>query len=416
MATKFHHLSYEDRITVERELNNGNNISYISFLLNRSHSTILREIKRNRIHREKSSWYGYKEPCQNKFTCNKKFCDFTQPCYIKTECKKILESPYVCNGCSSRNGCKRERYTYYAKQAHEKYLQTISDTRKGLDITPEEIYQINRVIMPLLKDKRQTVNHLYINHSDMLNFSKTTFYTYADLGLFDMDNLDLPRKVRYKKRKSKKRRTSVERAIRKGRTYQDFLDYIEKHPNCNIVEMDTVEGRKGGKVFLTLLWRKYNFMLIYLMERQTMECVYEVFELLQETLFGEDYEKMFEVILTDNGSEFFNPLGIERYHRTNTQISNLFYCDPGASYQKGSLERNHEFIRYVLPKKSSFDDLTQDKCYLLASHINSLCRKELNDQCPFKASLFMVDERVLNLLNIYYIEPDEVTLNKSLLK
>lgn len=416
VTNKYCHLTYEDRILIERELNDGNSIKKISILINKDYSTISREISRNKVFKGTSGWNGYTEPCKKKNNCDKKFCDFKQACYVKDMCHTLTKSPYVCNNCHKRHGCRRERYTYYAKQAHDKYLELLSESRKGIDLTPEQIYQINKVIYPLMRDKRQTVNHLYINHPELLDFSKTSFYTYTNMGLFDFDNMDLPRKIRYKKRKSKKRRTSAERLIRKGRTYENFKEYIERHPNCNIVEMDTVEGRKGGKVFLTLLWRKYNFMLIYLMKQQTMECVNEVFELLQETLLGEDYEKMFEVILTDNGSEFFNPLSIERCHRTDEKISNLFYCDPGASYQKGTLEKNHEFIRYVLPKKSSFDDLTQDKCYMLASHINSLCREELNGQCPFKATLFMVDEWVLNSLNIYYIEPDEVTLKKSLLK
>lgn len=75
--------------------------------------------------------------------------------------------------------------------------------------------------------------------------------------------------------------------------------------------MDTVEGRKGGKVFLTLLFRESKFMLIYLMKAKTIKCVNDVFEKIQNVLGKEQYKELFEVVLTDNGSEFFNPLGIE---------------------------------------------------------------------------------------------------------
>ena len=61
-------------------------------------------------------------------------------------------------------------------------------------------------------------------------------------------------------------------------SYEDFKEYIGKHPECSIVEMDTVEGIKGGKVFLTLLFRQSKFMLIYLMENKTMECVEKAFK------------------------------------------------------------------------------------------------------------------------------------------
>ena len=128
------------------------------------------------------------------------------------------------------------------------------------------------------------------------------------------------------------------------------------------------------------------------------------------------YKSLFEIILTDNGHEFYDVLNIECNHKTGEQISKVFYCDPGASWQKGGIEKNHEFIRYVLPKKTSFKNLTQNDCNILANHINSLCRDKLNNKCPFKAMTFMCDEEILNHINMYYIEPDQVQLNQKLLK
>ena len=34
-------------------------------------------------------------------------------------------------------------------------------------------------------------------------------------------------------------------ALLKGRTYEDYLDFILKHPNMNVCERDTVEGKIG---------------------------------------------------------------------------------------------------------------------------------------------------------------------------
>lgn len=76
--------------------------------------------------------------------------------------------------------------------------------------------------------------------------------------------------------------------------------------------------------------------------------------------------------------------------------------------QEVTVEKNHEFIRYVLPKKTSSKDLTQYKCSILSNHINSLCRKELNNNCPFKVMLFTCNESTLNMINSYNIEPNEV--------
>ena len=419
MTNKFNHLTLKERQLIENELNNKSSIKEISLMLNKDYSTIRKEIQNRKTKFVPHACGHSSIPCKNRHNCFYKYenCNIHSSCYIKDECLKLNISPHVCNGCRSRSGCRKERYTYFAKDAHDNYLIKLADSRKGIDITNEEIEQINKVIAPLVKDKGQSINHIYINHKELLNFSKQTFYNYVDYNIFSFRNIDLPRKVKYKARKNSiKRRSKAETAIRQERTYQDFLNYIEKHPDCNIVEMDTVEGIKGGKVLLTFLWRKSNFMLIYLMDKQTMQCVEDVFILLRETFIEDDFQKLFEVILTDNGSEFFNPLSIECCHRTKEKLVSLFYCDPGASWQKGSLEKNHEFIRYILPKKSSFNDLTQDDCYRMASHINSICREILNNNCPFKAHLFITDECIINSLYIYYIEPDDVVLNKNLLK
>lgn len=416
LATNFKHLSYEDRCCIEKELNSGSSINQISIMLNKNHSTILRKIKRHMTFLEANSWNGYKNPCKNRHSCYKKFCDFQKPCYEKEVCQILLRSPYVCNNCKSRSGCRKNRYTYYAKDASKIYEELKSNSRKGIDLTPEQVYEINKTISPLFKVKGQSINHIFINHSDLLTFTKQSFYNYVNLNVFDVKNIDLKRKVKYKKRKNNKRKTAAERTVRIGRTYNDFLPFIAHHPDYNIVEMDTVEGRKGGKCFLTLLWRKSNFMLIFLLEKQTMNCVEGVFEYLQQVLLEDDYNRLFQVILTDNGKEFLNPLATECNHSTGERITSLFYCDPGASWQKPQIEKNHEFIRYVLPKKTSFDHLTQYDCFLLSSHINSTCRENLNNYCPFKSMLFLCDEQVLNSLNNYYIEPDDVVLNKNLLK
>ena len=398
--TNYSHLSYDERVSIEDGLNNNESISKIAKDLNRSHSTILREIDRNKVYSK--STYG--NPSK------KIYLDYS------FDCEKLNKKPYVCNGCPSRRGCRKHRYTYYARESQKSYEKLIKSCREGIDLTEEDVFNIDTIISPLIK-KGQTVNHIYINHPELLNFSKVSFYNYINDGVFKFKPIDLPRMVKYKKRKNKKRRTRKEREILIGRKYTDFIDYSTKNPDLNIVEMDTVEGlQTDSKCLLTLFWRKTNFMLIFLLESQTTEEVTKVFEYLQQTLLENDYKRLFQIILTDNGHEFYDVLNIEFHHKTGELLSKVFYCDPGASYQKGGVEKNHEFIRYVLPKKTSFKNLTQLDCDMLASHINSLCRESLNNKSPFEAMTFMCDEKTLNLLNVYYIEPDEVQLTTDLLK
>lgn len=397
--TNYCHLSYEERKNIEDGLNSRKSINKIAKELNRAHSTILREIDRNKIYSEPSTFNNYNINFNKDLTC-----------------EKLYKTPYVCNGCKSRSGCRKQRWTYYARKANDSYKELISSCRQGISLTEEEIYNINNIIAPLVK-KGQTTNHLYINHPEVLNFSKVSFYNYINNGVFEFGPLDFPRIVKHKKRKNKKRRTRQEREILIDRKYSDFIEFTGKNSNLNIVEMDTVEGLKtDSKCILTLFWRKSNFMLMFLLESQTTDEVTKVFEYLQQTLFEDDYKKLFQVILTDNGPEFYDVLNIECNHKTGEQISKVFYCDPGASWQKGGIEKNHEFIRYVLPKKTTFKNLTQNDCLIIANHINSLCRDSLNYNCPFKAMLFLCDEKTLNVLNMYYIEPDQVQLNQKLIK
>ena len=396
------HLSYEDRKNIEDGLNDNKSINQIANEINRNHSTILREIDRNKVYFEPKN-YGV----------NKKF---DNPNY-NYHCSKLDKSPYVCNGCKSRSGCRKERYTYYARKADDSYKEVKSEARKGINLTPEEVYTINTTLTPLIK-KGQTINHLYINHPDILDFSKPSFYNYVNNGVFEFGPLDFPRIVKYKKRKnSNRRRTRKEREILIGRTYDDFIDYTSKHPDVNIVEMDTVVGLQDeSECFLTLLWRKTKFMLILKIESQTTDEVTRMFEYLQYIIPYDDYKRLFQVILTDNGHEFFDVNDIECIHETGEYVTHLFFCEPHMSCQKGMIEKNHEFLRYVLPKGSSFKRIDQEECDLIMNNINSLCRDSLNGKCPYEAMLFLCDEYILKELNCYYIKPDDVVLNDSLLK
>ena len=395
------HLSYEDRKNIEDGLNENKSINQIAKEINRSHSSILREIDRNKVYFQPKQYGTYKNNNYDR----------------DLSCERLSKSPYVCNGCKSRSGCRKERYTYYARKADDSYREVKSEARKGINLTPEEVYTINTTLTPLIK-KGQTINHLYINHPDILDFSFFFFYNYVNNGVFEFEPLDFPRIVKYKKRKnSNKRRTRKEREILIDRTYDDFVNYISKHPDVNIVEMDTVVGLQDeSECFLTLLWRKTKFMLILKMESQTTDEVTRMFEYLQYIIPEDDYKRLFQVILTDNGHEFFDVNNIEFMHSTGEYVTHLFFCEPHMSCQKGMIEKNHEFIRYVLPKGSSFKRIDQEECDLIMNNINSLCRDSLNGKCPYEAMLFLCDEYILKKLNCYYIKPDDIVLNNSLLK
>ena len=393
-AKKYKHLSFEDRCVIEEFLNHGYNFTQIANRLSKDRTTISKEVLKHRFLRGTAS---NKRPC----------CFESKP-------------PYVCNFCDKFNHCKKQKYSYSAHIAYNEYKQTLISEREHLNITKEQIISINDVIAPLMIYKNHSVNQVYISHPELLPFSKTTFYKYIDLGILNVRNIDLQRKIRWKlKKEYDYHKEKADTSIKVGRFYTDFKDYLEYHPNCSIVEMDTVigtQGGKGGACFLTLLFRQYNFMLIYLIPYKKAVYVTEIFNQLKELLGIDEFKRLFEVILTDNGTEFSDPESIELDVNTGEKIVSVFYCDPNCSWQKGSLEKNHEYIRYILPKGTSFAGLTQEDCNLIASHINSTPRLSLNNSTPYEAAKIFLKINNIEKLQIKKIEYDSVDLSYRLLK
>lgn len=191
---------------------------------------------------------------------------------------------------------------------------------------------------------------------------------------------------------------------------------MKDHPDINVVEMDCVEGKKGeSRALLTFTFRNCNLMLMFLLEYQDQECVLEVFVWL-ETVLGQDaFKKLFPVILTDGGSEFSAREEMEEFC-DGSKSTTVFYCDPYSFWQKGACEKNHEYIRYIHPKGSSFADLNDEKVRLMMNHINNEKRDSLNGHNPYELSLLLLDNKLHKALGLKAIAPDDVMLSPKLIK
>ncbi|OEF97202.1 IS30 family transposase, partial [Desulfuribacillus alkaliarsenatis] len=369
------YLTFDQRLEIEIGLKERLSFGEIAEKLAKDRTTISKEIRRNHIVK-KTGYSGWPyNACKHRHSCNKsKVCDeckYSSRIYCKL-CKLCNEScqfyeeeicvskfkpPYVCNGCAQIDKCTLSKPYYSAIDAHNTFSETISEARSGIITNELEIARINALITPLIRNG-QSIHQIYVNHVDELMCSEKTLYNYIDACLFDVRNIDLPRKVKYRPR-YKKPVFKVDRGCRIGRNYKDFCDFMLKNPDYCVVQMDSMIGTQGGKVLLTLHFVASSFMMAFLRKANTSQSVIDVFSDMYETLGKSTYKKLFPVILTDNGSEFSNPKAIE-YSAAGTHRSHLFYCDPSAPYQKGSIEVNHSLIRRILPKGKSFNDLTQD--------------------------------------------------------
>ena len=363
----YSHLNKEQRDVIQHLISLNKNFTEIGDAIGKDRTAVSREIKRNRY--IKSYYYEAYDTKGISEAINK--------------CPRLSNPPYVCNHCPKKSTCPLHHIYYNSKVAQEHYEETLTTTREGVNLTEEHINEIENIIVPLIKNKKQSVNQVYINHSDILDFSKVSFYNYVNTGVISLTNLDLPKKVKYKKRK-KKKNTKYKRdnLLLKGRKYEDYLDFISKHPKMNKVQLDTVIGQKNNrKVLLTMYIVDTHFMLIFLLDKKDAAHVTEVFSNLKTTLGINEYRKIFRIILTDNGTEFYNPYEMEFDYNEGKKIANVFYCHPYASYEKHELEVNHEYIRRVFPK--GFNSITTEMVNKLRDNINAIPRNSINGNTPY---------------------------------
>ena len=254
----------------------------------------------------------------------------------------------------------------------------------------------------------QSVYHIAATHPNELICSERTLYRLVHACALQARSIDMPRSCRMKPRSGKKRSMKIDKRCRDGRTLQDFQRFCAQHPEDAVVQIDSVIGSVGGKVLLTIHLTVCDFMIAFLRDANTAASVISCFDLLRQRL-GSRFSSMFSIILTDNGSEFSNPTAIER------DDIHVFYCDPYTPTQKPNVERNHEFVRRVLPAGTSFDDLTQEDINLMMSHVNSYGRNKFGGKSPAEILSSLYGEEVLRLLWHEQIAPENIVLNPSLL-
>ena len=424
------HLTLENRIYIENELNKGTSFRDIAKFLCKDPTTISKEVKTHRLSDwyHKGAFYNAKNFCIHRYhskktnacgkivlcgvkctscpTCNQTCRDFE-----KERCSRLDKAPYVCNGCPKKiNHCTiAHKYTYNARFSDRKYREKLSDARAGINLTRQELRKKDRIISPLI-EQGQSPYQIVTNHPE-LNLSVRTVYSYLDQGLFTARNVDLKRKVKFKPRKCHKTQIT-NRTVFINRTYQDFqalqLPFF--------AEMDTVHSsRESKKTLLNFFFTKEKLFLAFLMNRCTEGAVRLVFDRLEKRMGTHGFFSVFEYLLTDRGSEFGDPdaleTGINGIHRTS-----IYYCDPMRSGQKGGLEQAHTMLRMVLPKGTSFEFLTQWDVNLITSHINSTPRESLGGKTPYHAALETMGEDVLNAFQLRPIAPDEVNLTPKLIR
>ena len=384
--TKHKHLTLSDRNDIQLGLERGETFKAIGQLILKDPTTISKEVKRNKQVRE--------------YTSN------------NLPCPLLNKAPFVCNGCPKRRqNCGFKKIFYLAKQAQKQYEQTLVEAREGTPLNSKTFWDMDKVISDGVK-KGQHIYHILKTHN--LDVSSSTVYRHIRKGYLSIAPIDLARAVKFKERR-KSKLPSIPKEAKKGRSYEDFLNYLALKQLNSWLEMDTVMGRMGGKVLLTFNLSFCNFIFARLLDNKTaLEVTKHLYD-IKNTLHqaDKDFFQLFPVILTDNGGEFARVDDIEMDVRGE---SKLFFCDPNRSDQKGRIEKNHTLIRDILPKGTSFDNLTQEDINLICSHVNSVKRAALNGKSAYELFAFTYGEETPKLLGISKIPAEDVCQSSKLLQ
>ncbi|MBQ8994324.1 MAG: IS30 family transposase [Oscillospiraceae bacterium] len=395
--SKNKHLTFEERLYIQESLDKKMTFREIAKWIGKDPTTVSKEVKRHLTLRESSV----------RTRDEKGNLVETSPCPL------LLRAPYVCNACEKRHrSCKYTKQLYFAKHAQQVYEKDLRESREGVALNKEAFYRMDDIVTTCVKQGQ----HIYhISQAHDLGYSQSSVYRLLDKGYLSCSSTDLPRKVKFRARK-KPYVEYVPKARKVGRTYTDFLEYIDQEEITSWVEMDTVIGRQGGKVLLTMDFTICNFMLAFLLDNKTAAEAASKIRSFKTKLRdnGISFGDIFPLVLTDNGGEFSNIDAFE-LDLNGVQETKLFFCDPMRSCQKPKVEKNHTLFRDIVPKGSSFDSFSQDTIDLIFSHINSISRKRFNGRCPFDIFASLYGPDILDVFGISRIPSNEVIQSPRLL-
>lgn len=427
------HMTLDDRIAIEKALEQHRSFRSIAMELGKDPTTISKDIKGHRTFHEHNH---FNEPsnkcihfkdCKKKNICQsyspvcKRMCRLCAHCNLHCDdfvprsyhCPKLDKAPFVCNGCDKKTSCRLDKYFYRASTAYRQYKTALVESRVGINISPEDLTLLDELITPLIL-QGQSPYMILQNHPE-ISLSEKTIYNYIESGALSVKNIDLPKKVKYKIRADNSA-TASDRTIYEGRTYKDYQAFIKEFPDTATIEMDTVVGCEGShKVLLTLHFASCSFMMAYLMANKQAQNVKSVFDSVESEIGTFSFSSSFPLILTDRGGEFQNPDALE-YGQENTIRTSIYYCDPMCSWQKPHCEKNHEYIRKICPKGTSFDDFTQHDVNLMMSHINSSARQSLGGMSPMALAKLILPHELLNCFGLVEIPPDKIVLTPALFR
>lgn len=420
---------------IEFYLNENKGYSEIGRLLEKNESTIRKEIKKY------SSYFGSARRCSNclnKNNCHQKYlcdnfidkikcsqCKFCTkavkicPNYkVIIECELLKKNHHVCNGCELYFKCKKVKVKYHAETAIKMHnaVQRVSKIDTKLDKFPQEFkdYLSDRIKNGISPDV--TLNTLPEKYS-MFKISTPTLYSWIDKGLLDCCNLDLRNKVsRVRYGENTEKRNTVKGHQLNGRSIEDLSKEERENRPLGIVELDTVEGIKGGELLFTIMIPYFSLMLGFKIKQKTQEEVGKILDELEDKLDCYFYV-IFRKAIPDNGGEFTDFELLEKsIHEGLNKRMEVHYTHTYASYEKPHIENNHILLRWLIEKGFDISLLSADDILDIINRLNNYPRPKKRYKTPLHLLEEELGDYILDLLNLYHIPIEELNMKDMIIK
>ena len=420
---------------IEFYLNEGKGVSEISSLISRDESTIRKEIKKY------SSYFGEARKCSdclNKDNCHQKYlcehfvdkikCSQCKYCTnavkicpnykINVDCELLKKNHHVCNGCELYHKCKKVKIKYHAESAIKMHnaVQRVSRIGTKVDSFPQEFKDY---LSKLIKNgiSPEVIMNTLPEKYHMFKSAPSSFYNWIDKGLLDCCNLDLRNKVsRVRYGTCTIKRNTVKGHQLNGRSIENLSQEERDNRPLGFVELDTVEGIKGGELLFTIMFPCFSLMLGYKIKQKTQEEIGKILDDLEKKLDFYFYV-LFRKGIPDNGCEFLDFNLLEKsIHNDLDKRMEIYYTHTFASYEKPHIENNHILLRWLIHKGYDISLLSADDIIKIINRLNNYPRPKKKFKTPIQLLENELGDGILLLLNLNHINIENLNMKDTIVK
>ena len=268
-----------------------------------------------------------------------------------------------------RRNCDKRNEEYKADLAQRKYEKRQKDKKKHIYFTEEVKQHVNERLRKDLSPE-QIAGRAKLEGRECVSTERIYQYVWKD----KKEGGDLYTHLRRKGRRYRKRGNAKDsRGIIKDRVdISQRPEIVDRKERLGDLEIDTMIGQNHKGALLTINDRVSNKVIIEKLNgKDAKELARKVIERLSP------YQKKVHTITSDNGKEFAE-------HKMISSELNLdfYFARPYHSWERGANENINGLIRQYFPKKTSFENISDDDVKRVEEILNNRPRKKLNFLTP----------------------------------